>query len=155
MNVEDQLLQIEVRRELEHLVAILASRRATRAEREELLAIADNLEDAAEMGDELAVLRLAARFHSRTALCTKNQFAASAIIPLRTLARRFWYAHYRTDAASSETVQVHAHLLRMIASADEVAAAAAADTMMDAVAQSTSRVVSELLGISEAVTHGP
>jgi DNA-binding GntR family transcriptional regulator len=145
MHVEDQLLQIEVRLELERLVAVLAARRATPEERVELVEMADEIEEAAERADALGVLRIAARIHAKTTEYARNPFATSAVTPLRVLARRFWFAHNRTEATSVEVARKHGYLLRAISRADEAEASSASDLLMDAVAASTEKVVLDLL----------
>jgi DNA-binding GntR family transcriptional regulator len=144
MHVEDQLLQIEVRRELERLIAVLAARRATPEERAELAEMADEIETAAASADELRVLRISARIHAKTMECARNPFVTTAITPLRVLARRFWFLHNRREATSVETVREHGRLLRAISRGDEAEASAAADSVMDAVATSTEKVVLDL-----------
>jgi DNA-binding GntR family transcriptional regulator len=144
LNVEQQLLALEVRRELERLVAVRAARRATPEERRHLAEMADDIISSTEQGNELAFLRLDHEFDVVLLGCARNPYAAAAIAPLHAASRRFWYAH-RTHMTDMRPMGVvHADVLRAVAGRDELEAAAAADRMMDFVDSFTRATLEKL-----------
>src|SRR5438093_6081678 len=62
INVRNQLKMLELRRELERLIARAAARRAIRDERKRLREIADNMEKAAKKSDDMMFMRMDREF---------------------------------------------------------------------------------------------
>ena len=100
VQVEEQLLVLEARRELERLVSVLAARRANTAERETHFDVAKQLRLAGRDRDTLAYLRLHFALKRFTAASARNPFVASALSPLHALSRRFYYVHRERSATS-------------------------------------------------------
>ena len=61
---------------------------------------------------------------------------------MHALARRFWYLHYKQAADMPQTAKLHADIARAIAAADEDAAAAAMDRLLDNIEKFTRATVS-------------
>lgn len=140
IDVMQQLLLVEMRRELERLVAVSAARRSTAEERRELLRMAGELEAFAE-GDVLPYLRLHYSVKTYMAACARNPFLARAIAPCYALSRRFYYLHYRQVHDVPVAAQTHVDVIRAVVVGDEAAAAAASDRMMDYVERITRATV--------------
>jgi DNA-binding GntR family transcriptional regulator len=131
VNVEKQLMVLEVRRELERLIAQRAALRATPAERARLRDMAEAMERAGAEDDWLAFLRVDREFNQFIAQCAHNLYAARAIAPLHALSRRFWYMHYMQTGDLPFSASAHAAIMRAAASGDAAEAASAADRLID------------------------
>ena len=136
INVTQQLLLLEVRRVLEHLIAQNAARRATPEEREQLLRMADALESLVD-ADVLKYLRYHYEIKRYIGVCARNVFAANAIAPSHAMSRRFYFLHYRKAHDLPVAAKHHADVIRAIALGEEARAGAAADALMDYVEQLT------------------
>lgn len=131
IDVAAQLRLLEVRRELERLVARGAARRASPAERERFAELARQFEKAARTGDDRTFMRIDREFNELCLAAVKNEFAAGAMGLMNSLSRRFWFHHYKQAADMPETAKLHADIARAIAAADEEAAGAALDRLLD------------------------
>jgi DNA-binding GntR family transcriptional regulator len=142
INVKAQLRLLEVRREVERLVARSAARRATAEERSRFAALARGFEQAARTGDDVAFLRIDREFNELCVEAARNEFAANAMQLMASLSRRFWYLHYKQAADMPETARLHANIALAIARADPEAAAAASDALLDTIEAFTRNTVS-------------
>ena len=133
INLKKQLRLLEVRRELERLIARSAARRATDAERAGLSEMADRFEAAAKVNDDVAFLRTDREFNTLCSVAAHNEFAALAMGLMHSLSRRFWYIHYKQAADMPLTAKLHANIARAIAAGDEDRAAKASDKLLDAI----------------------
>ena len=131
INVGSQLRLLEVRRELERLIARMAARRATPAERERFGEIAKLFEKSARNDDDVTFMRTDREFNHLCSAASRNEFAASAMGLMHSLSRRFWYIHYKQAADMPLTAKLHADIARAIAAGDEDRAAGASDRLLD------------------------
>ncbi len=143
INVKRQLRLLEVRRELERLIARSAARRATDAERARLLELADRFEMSARANDDVTFMRTDREFNTLCSSASHNEFAAGAMSLMHSLSRRFWYIHYKQAADMPLTAKLHADIARAIAAGDEARAAKAADKLLDAIEKFT-RVTTDM-----------
>ncbi len=141
VDVRRQLLLLEVRRELERLLARSAAKRATEAERKRFAEIADEMETAAAKGDDIAFMRLDREFNRLTSQAAHNDFAETAMAPLHAVSRRFYYIHYQQVADLEITAKQHADVARAIAKGDRDQAAAASDRLLDYIEEFTRATV--------------
>lgn len=130
-NVKKQLRMLEVRRELERLMARSAASRATGEERARFETIAREMHESAHAGDDIRFMRLDHEFNVLVSQATRNEFATEAISLMAGLSRRFWFMHYRQAGDLAVISRLHADIANAIAAADEAAAAAASDTLLD------------------------
>ena len=130
-NVKKQLRMLEVRRELERLMARSAASRATSEERARFETIAREMHESAHAGDDIRFMRLDHEFNVLVSRATRNEFATEAISLMAGLSRRFWFMHYRQAGDLAMISRLHADIANAIAAADEAAAAAASDTLLD------------------------
>lgn len=142
INVKSQLRLLEVRRELERLIARSAARRATPEERERFRALARQFEKSAKANDDVSFIRADREFNELCSAASHNEFAAGAMALMHSLSRRFWYIHYKQAADMPATAKLHADIARAIAEADEEKAARASDRLIDEVEQFTKDTVS-------------
>jgi DNA-binding GntR family transcriptional regulator len=133
IDVKSQLRLLEVRREVERLVARGAARRATEAERARFAELARGFERAARTGDDKAFMRIDREFNELCLAAVRNEFAAGAMRLMNSLSRRFWFHHYKQAADMPETAKLHADIARAIAAGQEKGAATALDRLLDSI----------------------
>lgn len=142
INVKSQLRLLEVRREVERLVARSAARRASDDERARFADLAQGFEQAARSGDDVAFLRIDREFNRLCLQAARNEFATTAMTAMAALSRRFWYLHYKQAADMPVTAKHHANMARAIARADPEGAARATDELLDNIEAFTRATVS-------------
>ncbi len=142
INVTSQLRLLEVRRELERLIARSAARRATDAERDRFSALAAAFESAAKANDDVTFMRIDRDFNVLCSTAAHNEFAAGAMSLMHSLSRRFWYLHYKQAADMPLTAKLHADIARAIAAGDEERAAKASDRLLNLIEKFTRSTVS-------------
>ena len=131
INPGKQLLVLEVRRELERLLARSGAVRRTEEERDGFLEIAAGMERAASNNDGIEFMRYDSAFHNLIAATSHNEYAIRAIGLMNSLSRRFWYVHYKVSADLPHCARLHAVVARCIADGESDAAADAADKLVD------------------------
>lgn len=136
-----QLLVLEVRRELERLLARASAERATEAERRQFQRIAEGMEEAARTNDDIAFMRLDRELNGLLSEAAHNEYASRAIRFLNGHSRRFWYLHYKEAADLPKCARLHADEARAIAKGDAKRAAAASDKLIDYVESFTRATV--------------
>lgn len=137
INVKKQLRLLEVRRELERLIAKSAAKRATDEERARLTELADAFERSAKINDDVTFMRTDREFNALCSAASHNEFAAAAMGLLHSLSRRFWYLHYKQAADMPLTAKLHAAIARAIADGNPERAAAASDKLLDVIEKFT------------------
>lgn len=137
INVKRQLRLLEVRRELERLIARSAARRATGEERARFRDLAARFENSARVNDDVTFMRTDREFNSLCSAASHNEFAAGAMGLMHSLSRRFWYLHYKQAADMPLTAKLHADIARAIAAGDEERAATASDRLLDVIEKFT------------------
>ena len=142
INPRNQLLVLEVRRELERLLSRAGAERASKEQREQLQEIARGMDRASKANDGIAFMRLDRELNRLMIEAGHNDYAARSMKLLQGLSRRFWYMHYREAADLPLCARLHANQARAIAQGDGDAAARASDKLMDYVENFTRRRVS-------------
>ena len=141
VNVKSQLRLLEVRREVERLVAKNAARRATPEQRTRFTEIARAFEKSAKNNDEVTFMRVDREFNELSVAASHNEFAAGAMGLMHALSRRFWYIHYKQAADMPLTAKLHADIARAIAAGDDKAAGGAMDCLLDNIERFTRATV--------------
>ena len=131
INPGSQLLVLEVRRELERLMARAASQRATDEERKQFLEIAEGMEKAAKESDDISFMRLDRVFNQLLASAAHNEYASRSMRLMNGLSRRFWYVHYRESADLPLCARLHAAVAERISKGDTEGAVDASDRLVD------------------------
>jgi DNA-binding GntR family transcriptional regulator len=131
INPSKQLLVLEVRREIERMMARAGAERRSEDERQAFLEIAAGMEQAARDNDDIAFLRFDTDFNVLLAQASHNEYAVGAIDLLNGLSRRFWYLHYKKAADMPLMARLHASVAKAIADGNADAAAAASDALVD------------------------
>ena len=130
-NVKKQLQMLEVRRELERLMARSAATRATREERARFETIAREMQESAEADDDIRFMRLDREFNVLVSQANRNEFASEAISLMAGLSRRFWFMHHRHAGDLSMIARLHADIADAAAAGDGTAAASASDALLE------------------------
>jgi DNA-binding GntR family transcriptional regulator len=130
-NLTTQLRLLELRREVERLLARSAARRAGAEQRRRFGEIAAGMEQAARGNDDIGFMRLDRDFNLLMLEAARNDFAAAAMTLMHGLSRRFWYIHYRAVADLPLAARLHADVARAVVSGDAAAAAQASDRLID------------------------
>ena len=131
INPKKQLLLLEVRREIERLLARTGALRRSEQERQQFIKIADGMEKAALENDDISFMRYDNALNSLIAVAGRNEYADRAIGLIHGLSRRFWYVHYKEAADMPLAARLHANLARRISDGDSVGAAEACDRLID------------------------
>jgi DNA-binding GntR family transcriptional regulator len=126
-----QLLVLEVRRELERLLARCGAERASHEERQRFQAIADGMDAAAQSNDDIAFMRLDREMNALLAEASHNEYATRSMRFLNGHSRRFWYLHYKEAADLPKCARLHADEARAIAKGNAARAMAASDKLID------------------------
>jgi DNA-binding GntR family transcriptional regulator len=133
INVKSQLRLIELRREVERLVAKCAARRATDEERARFDELAGIFEKSAKNSDETTFIRADREFNELCTRAARNEFATGAMGLMHALSRRFWFLHYQKAADMPLTAKLHADIARAIAAGDRTGVGKAVDRLMDVI----------------------
>ena len=141
LNPRQQLLLLEVRRELERLLSRAGAERATQQQRESMREIADGMDAAAKANDDVAFMRLDRELNQLMLQAAHNDYASRSMKLLQGLSRRFWYMHYRQAADLPLCARLHANQARAIAEGDRQVAARSSDKLMDYVESFTRATV--------------
>jgi DNA-binding GntR family transcriptional regulator len=142
INPRQQLLLLEVRRELERLLSRLGCERATDEQRKSMLDIARGMDLAARTNDDISFMRLDRELNQLMVEAAHNDYAARSMKLLQGISRRFWYMHYREAADLPLCARLHANQARAIAKGDAEAAARCSDKLIDYVESFTRATVS-------------
>jgi DNA-binding GntR family transcriptional regulator len=136
-----QLLVLEVRRELERLLARCGAERASAEERGRFQAMADGMDAAAHSNDDIAFMRLDREMNALLAEASHNEYATRSMRFLNGHSRRFWYLHYKEAADLPKCARLHADEARAIAKGNAARAMAASDKLIDYVESFTQATV--------------
>ncbi len=131
INVAHQMQLLELRRELERLVARTAAARASQDERRVFADLAGALGRCGEERDAIAFMRLDRRFNRLTIEASQNPYVVHAMRQIQGLSRRFWYRHYQTVLDLPRCARLHQGVAAAIAEGAPDAAASASDALID------------------------
>lgn len=134
INLHSQLRLLEVRRELERLMARAAAERANDQERMKFSTIAASMKRASLEADAMAFMRLDQEFNALISTAARNEFASRSMGLMHGLSRRFWYQHYREAADLPLAARLHAEVAEAIAKGDPDRAGAASDRLVGYIA---------------------
>ena len=131
VDVRSQLRLLEVRREIERLVARSAAREATERERQKFADLAAGFDASARDDDETMFMRTDRAFNELCLVAARNEYATGAMSLMHALSRRFWFIRNKQTADMPRAAALHAAVARAIANADETGAARSSDLLLD------------------------
>jgi DNA-binding GntR family transcriptional regulator len=120
---------LEVRLVLERMIAANAARHANSAQRQELADCAATLLEAARQRDVDAYMRADHAFDVMLARVSDNPFAARAVAPLQTMARRAWF-YFTRNVDLLPAAERHASLAYAVADGKVYEAVQASDQLI-------------------------
>ena len=141
INLKTQMRLLEVRRELERLMARGAAERATPDETALFATIAREMRRAASENDDMTFMRLDRQFNELVSQASRNEFASRAMGLMHGLSRRFWYQHYRESGDLPLSARLHAEVADAIAGRNPEAAAKASDHLIDYIESFTRKTI--------------
>lgn len=140
IDLANHLDVIHTRRVLEQLIAACTARRATAAQRGEIMDSAQRMTVAAARGDLEGYMKADHELDFVNHAACRNASAVTAVLPLVTQCRRFWYA-YQHEGEIREGARCHAELAKGIATGSEADAIQGANALMDYLEAFTRRVI--------------
>ncbi|AWN38846.1 GntR family transcriptional regulator [Methylobacterium radiodurans] len=144
IDMVDQLKMIEVRREIEKILAGRAARLADGRACAAFRDLAAEFEKAAVRNDEKIFIATDREFNALILVSAQNSYAAHAIVPIEAQTRRFWYLHFKQFGDLARVCELHARIALLIASNDEAGARQASDELLDYVEWYTRRTLESL-----------
>jgi DNA-binding GntR family transcriptional regulator len=142
IDIKAQLRLLELRREVERLIARCAAKRSTAAEKKQYAQLAATFTKSAAANDPVGFMRCDRVFNELCVAAARNEFSSATMDMMSSLSRRFWFLHYRQAADLPLTARLHAACAQAIADGDEARAAAASDELIDTIEQFTRATVS-------------
>jgi len=140
IDLADHLDVIQTRRVLECLIAACSARRATALQRKEIVQSAERMCKAAERNHLDDYFKADHELDQINHQASHNHSAVKSVVPLIVQCRRFWYA-YQHEGAILEAADAHMALAQGIATADEAAAVAGANRLLDYLERFARRVI--------------
>lgn len=142
IDVIRQLQLLDVRRALEQLLAARACEQATEQERREMLDLAKACEESAQHGDPAEFLRVNRGVQELKARAAHNETLKNTMDLFYGLSRRFWVAYSgRFPGSLATAANLHARILRAIATSDAETAVAASNELLDFLESFTKKTV--------------
>jgi DNA-binding GntR family transcriptional regulator len=144
IDITDQFRLIEVRRELEKMLAGRAARLVTLVERETFRVLAARFRAAGDADDAEQFIPTDREFNALIAETAHNKYALMAMSAIQAQTRRFWFLYFRRYGDLKKVCEFHARMAEAIASSDEAAARKASDDLIDYVEDYTRRTLDAL-----------
>ncbi len=145
INVSDQFRLIEVRRELERIIAGRAARNADGPTRAIFDQLAVNFDRAATDNDKSIFIATDREFNQLIVTTADNKYALLAMAPIQAQTRRFWFLHFKKFGDLARVSNLHAAIARAIARNDVDAARRGSDDLIQYVEEYTRRTLEALL----------
>jgi DNA-binding GntR family transcriptional regulator len=139
---QDVIQALEVRLVLERMIAANAAREANQDQRKELAACAEAMLAASQAHDLDAYMRTDHAFDLTLGRVSANPFAARAVAPLQTMARRAWF-YYTRNIDLLPAAERHASLARAVADGKVYEAVQASDQLIFHIRDGLRRVFDE------------
>ncbi len=143
INLAQFLSLLEVRRVLDRLIAEKAAKRATPAQRQEMRRIQTAMEQEATRKHLVEFMRVDRAFDALIEAAARNTFAVRAVKPMHAHCRRFWYL-YRHNGDIAKAAELHARLMRAVASGNVKSAGKASDALVDYLQKFTRTTLEQL-----------
>jgi DNA-binding GntR family transcriptional regulator len=144
IDVKKQLKLLRMRREVEWLVCRSAAKSATPQEHDVFAQLAAEFKEASKRNDDVSFVRLDREFNELCLIAPRNEFAEAAMPLMHSLARRFWYFHYKQAADIPEMARLHGAVAKAIAEGNVDAAGEALDALLDNIEEFTRATLAEV-----------
>lgn len=144
IDINAQFKLIEVRREIERILAGRAARLASSPVRRKFAELGEEFHNAAAENNVDLFIATDRRFNQLLAETADNEYASAAMAPLQAETRRLWYLYYRNYGDVCTVARLHADIADSIAAGDTDAARSASDKLVDYVEEYTYKTVESL-----------
>ena len=144
IDTSDQFRLIEVRRELERIIARRSAQLSTPDERRQFSALADHFMKAAAENDENLFIKTDREFNQLLASSAQNKYASIAMSAIQAQTRRFWYLYFKKFGDLPHICQLHAKVAIAIVQENPTKAQKASDELLDYVEEYTTRTIKAL-----------
>ena len=145
IDLADQFKLIEVRRELEKILAGRSARLTSPEQKRRFLDLATAFDAAGEKNDESIFIQADREFNALTIKTAQNNYATCAIGPIAAQTRRFWFLHFKRFGNLARVSRLHSAIARAIAAGNEPQARAASDRLIDYVEEYTRQTLQSML----------
>lgn len=140
VDFRDQLLLLEVRRDLERLLTRRTTRRATAAERTMFLKMAAAMRDCVARGDKQGLMKVDRQYKDVSNRIAANRYLTAALAPIHAHSRRFFFS--KLQSTNLVIGEAHALIMDAISASDEAAAVRATDDFLDHMYKFTQEAIS-------------
>ncbi len=130
-DVGRQLRMLDVRRQIDRLLASRAATRRSAEQAERFREVAAQFAEADRQDDDTLFTRADRAFNELIGVAADNEFATEAALLTQGLSRRFWSAHHERFSEIGLAADLHRAIALAIADGDEAAAGAASDALLD------------------------
>jgi DNA-binding GntR family transcriptional regulator len=130
INMVDQLAMLETRRVLDTLLIQRATKYATPFEKEKILSLKKQMQDAVGNDEVDGYLRADEELDQTIFKIARNEFAAHATIPLHVKSRRFWYYFKGSEDMYSCSI-LHTKMIDAIVNGNEEEAVKYSDEIIN------------------------
>jgi len=141
IDTSDQFRLIEVRRELERIIARRSAQLSTPEERKQFSRFAHSFMKAAAENDEHLFIKTDREFNQLLASSAQNKYASIAMSGIQAQIRRFWYLYFKKFGDLSHICKLHAKVAIAIVQENRTKAQKASDELLDYVEEYTIRAV--------------
>jgi DNA-binding GntR family transcriptional regulator len=145
VDVLRQLELIEARRPLEELMVTLASKRATDAQRQRMLCLADEIEHSIVVDDRERFSTINQAIHLIEAEAAQNRYLLRQMDMIHSLSRRFWYSIITDSGTWAMAAEHHGNTLRAIVADDAESARAHCSRLLDLLEVVSQKAIDEKL----------
>lgn len=135
LDFRDQLLVLEVRRDLEATLVRRTNRLASPADRASFREMAATIRSAVSRGDKRLLMKVDRRYKDLCLEIAANRFLEAALAPIHAHSRRFFFTHIATT--SMRIGEAHAAIMDAIGRGDGDGALRANQTFLDAIEEFT------------------
>lgn len=154
IDLTEQFKLIEVRREVERILVGRSARLAHPGIRKAFAEIRNHFRQIAETNDEMQFLTTGRQFNTLIVRSAENEYAASALAPLRAQTRRLWFLYFQQFGKLAKESYLHADIADEIALNNEATAREYSGRLIDYVEEYTYQTISALTPVD--VNHrGP
>jgi DNA-binding GntR family transcriptional regulator len=145
IDVTDQFKLIEVRRELERVIAGRAARLVDARTKVAFEELAGRFDRAARENDDTIFIAADREFNHLMVSTANNVYATVAMAPIQAQTRRFWFLNFKKFGDLERVSVLHAAIARAVARNDIGAAQRASDELIDYVEEYTRKTLEALL----------
>lgn len=145
IDITDQFKLIEVRREIERVIAGRAARLADPAAIEIFEKLSDRFDWVAQENDYTAFISADSEFNQMLVKTADNVYATLAMGPIQAQTRRFWFLNFKKFGDLKKVSVLHSRVARAVAAKNAAKAREASDDLIDYVEEYTRNTLEALL----------